>query len=805
MGTSCVATNLTPMKQAIKRTKPLAAPLNPPLLMASCDAVNNALPIAAYRDSIITALTTHDTLVLSSETGSGKSTQVPQYILHSALGELKKKKKNPNSSPLKIQQKLITCTQPRRVAAISVATRVASEMSSSLGQTVGYCVRFDSTQSPATRILYQTDGMLLREVTASDGDLLPRYSVIILDEAHERSLRTDILFGITKKAMLARNYSRHDKSDVDIDPTDTALVALRARCRKLKLPPLKCVVMSATIAVSDFLPFFPNATSLSIPGRTFPVQVLYTAEPVEDFIDGCLEAVLQLHTGYRESVGWGDILVFLPGQDEIEDMQALLRTALKNLEADRSEKTSVYDKMTTSGQDKVTSLKGMGANTLTALTPLDAAQVVPLYSALPPEQQMVAFADNIPGASRKIILSTNLAETSVTLANVAFVVDSGRHKTRRFNPATGMEALEVESIAKAQGTQRAGRSGRTRPGICLRMFTEETWEELEEAAAPEILRVNLAQVVLQLKAMKIEDPRKFDYVTPPDTQSLIKAFKQLYALGALDAGMQLTDHGRKMAILPLSPVFANMVLKSKEFGCVSEILTVVAMLSAENVFYRPSGENSGAAQKAAAAHRRFVSHEGDLPTLLSVYKAWTAEAAYLGAGVKHRDKRMKQMVGKEKMSHGDWCSRNYVNGRALGRAFDVRAQLEELCGRSSVKNGLGMDVGSNCGGDLLVFLKCICAGLFMQAARRDGVVKGGGAKKGGADLRGRYKTVFGNFVCNVHPTSCMFQRNPAPQTVVYTELVVTKKSYLRGVTQVKAEWLAEVAPQFKNEMAGGGD
>jgi HrpA-like RNA helicase len=261
------------------------------------------LPIYPHRSSILNALSTHDTLVLSSETGSGKSTQVPQYILDSPIGEIRRKKSSSSSpSPAK-QQKLITCTQPRRVAAISVATRVASEMNTNVGTTVGYCVRFDSTQSNDTRILYQTDGMLLREVTQADGSLLPRYSVIALDESHERSLRTDVLFGVVKRAMLARNYSRADKSDSDIPPEDASLLALRRRCRALKLPPLKTVVMSATMDISSFTSFFPNSTSLSIPGRTHPVQVLYLPTPTPDYIDGCLSAILRLHELYRESEG----------------------------------------------------------------------------------------------------------------------------------------------------------------------------------------------------------------------------------------------------------------------------------------------------------------------------------------------------------------------------------------------------------------------------------------------------------------------------------------------------------------------
>ena len=331
---------------------------------------------------------------------------------------------------------------------------------------------------------------------------------------------------------------------------------------------------------------------------------------------------------------------------------------------------------------------------------------------------------------------------------------------------------------------------------------------MEELAVPEILRVNLAQVILMLKGMGVHNPANFDYVTRPNRKSLKKACETLFALGALDEGMNLTDYGKKMAKLPIDPVYAHLLLQSTQYGCTSEMLTAVSMLSAENVMYRPGGGGgdfssavgSGVAAKAAAAHRRFASHEGDLPTLLTVYQAWRKEALYVSSGGKKALKKLRKSAGGEgKIGHGEWCTRNFISGRALVRAHDVRQQLQTIIGRPLESNGLGMDVNLSCGEDRELFLKCACAGLFLQSASRVHApreVNGGGRSGALQSGRGRYRTKVSNTDVSIHPTSTMFGRNPAPKCIVYTELLVTKKTYIRGVTQVREEWLAEVAPKF---------
>lgn len=359
-----------------------------------------------------------------------------------------------------------------------------------------------------------------------------------------------------------------------------------------------------------------------------------------------------------------------------------------------------------------------------------------------------------------------------------------------------------------------GRAGRVSAGICLRLYPEIAFDKLEETAVPEILRVNLAHVVLQLKGMGVHDPRSFSFLTPPSPDNLAKSFELLLNLGAIDKTMDLTPYGKEMSKLPLDPIFAHLLLQSPKYECVSEILTVVSMLSAENIFYRPGGRGGddigGLAAKGAAAHRRFASHEGDIPSILNVYKAWKKEAIYIAPSEsgKSRKKLQKHMLsgGKgssSKMMHGDWCKQNFVSGRALVRAHDVRNQLSELCSRSIEKNGLGLDVNLSCGAEMASFFRCVCAGLFLQVATRVPAPTQLGKKasqsgKAGTipTTRGNYKTKLGGNIVSIHPTSFMFGRNPAPKCVVYTDLLYTSKMYIRGVTQIREEWLADVAPHI---------
>jgi HrpA-like RNA helicase len=731
------------------------------LLRKELAPVRKSLPVYQFRQEIIDLITKGEVVLVVAETGSGKSTQIPAYIHECGL--LRNNKHIANT---------ICVTQPRRVAAITVARRVASELGCRVGTVVGHRVRFDDcTDRKRTRLVYLTDGMLLREATVDP--LLTNYGVVVLDESHERSLQTDVLFGVVKRAMRARKEDSDQNASYNDDSFDAKIQGLmRQRAQKLQLPPLRVLVMSATLDVETFQTFFPQAKHIKIPGRQFPVQILYTRKAQGDYLDAALSAVLQIDEEGED----GDILVFMPGQEDIEDLASLLRRHLQ-----RKKKRDDKDQT----KDIVQSIRGIGTNLHSSGSNLVQDVIVcMLYAALPPAAQMLAFQPKPEGCRRKIVLATNIAETSVTLEGIKFVVDSGKHKTRDFNSSTGMESLTVHDVSKAQAAQRAGRAGRVSEGICFRLYPEDAFDRLEENIVPEILRVNLAQVLLQLKGMGIHDPGSFDFLTAPSSESLTKAFELLLALQAMDQELHLTEYGKKLAKLPLDPTFAHLLLQSSKYGCTSDMLTVVSMLSVENIFYNQN-ESSG---KAAAAHRRFMSYEGDLPTLLHVYQAWRNEAYY---GNSKSDGRLP---------HGEWCVKNCISGRALTRAHDVRQQLKDICGRSIEKHGLGMDVHLSARTEVEDFYKGICAGLFLQAAsriRRTVETKGEKGNSGAIQSsRGRYKTKIGRKEVSIHPTSTLFGRNPAPSCVVYTELLTTRKTYIRGVTQIREEWLTEVAPNL---------
>lgn len=719
----------------------------------------DSLPVAAYSTEIVQCVLKdpeNKVLLVQAETGSGKSTLIPSFFLNSNFR--------------------MVVTQPRRVAAITLAHRVASQQKVSIGQQVGYRVRFDDRTNPATtRLIYATDGMLLREALADP--LLHSYSIIFLDEAHERSLQTDILMGVVQRARLQR-----------------------AKSSKV----LHVVIMSATLHTETFVTFFGRDATrvIEIPGRQFPVDILYTEQPQEDLASAALSTIVQIHkydppasgdksrsNGTLKKELKGDILVFLPGQEEIEDLAVMLKQYLSTIDASPSEK----EEASLWTGDRVEVIQNRQA--LSSSNVIAGVLVCVLYAALPPEAQLQAFAPRPPGCARKVILATNIAETSVTLPDVKYVVDTGKVKTRQASSATGMERLAVEDVSHAQAAQRAGRAGRVQPGICFRLCTEHLYDSFLPVSKPEILRVNLAHVVLQLKGMGVKDPTSFEFVTPPEKGALIRATQVLFALSAVDDNMDLTECGKQLAKLPLDPMFGSLLLQSAKYRCTKEMLIAVSVLSCDsNLLVRPSSNQTS---KASDAHRRFLSHEGDLPTGLTVYQAWQREAVFLPpassrkAQKRHR-KRMEQLSKKGGssmqpfLSHTDWCRENYISGRALSRAWEIRAQLERLCRQETV---LGLDVESSCLQDWERFYKCVAAGLFLHAASR---VKSAVVEQ----ARGRYQTKVGNIPVAIHPTSAMFNRNPAPKCVVYTELVTTKKNYIRGVTQIREEWLQEVAPKF---------
>lgn len=491
-----------------------------------------SLPVFPFKEDLVQAIRDHQVLIVEGETGSGKTTQIPQYLYHAGFCDKDMK---------------VGCTQPRRVAAMSVAARVAEELGVKLGNEVGYSIRFEDCTSERTRIKYMTDGMLLREFL-SEPDLAS-YSVMIIDEAHERTLHTDVLFGLVK----------------DI-----------ARFR----PDLKLLISSATLDAEKFAGFFDSAPIFRIPGRRYPVDIYYTKAPEADYIDACIVTVLQIHV----TQPLGDILVFLTGQEEIETCQELLLERTRRLGS------------------KIKELI-----------------ILPIYANLPSEMQAKIFEPTPPGA-RKVILATNIAETSLTIDGIVYVIDPGFSKQNSYNARTGMESLIVTPVSKASANQRAGRAGRVSAGKCFRLYTAWSFaHELEDNAIPEIQRVNLGSVVLLLKSLGIDDLLSFDFLDPPPQETLMLALEQLYALGALNHRGELTTLGRRMSELPVDPQLAKMIIASEKYKCSEEIITIAAMLSVNSsVFYRPKDK----AVHADTARKNFFVEGGDHLVLLNVYEQW---------------------------------------------------------------------------------------------------------------------------------------------------------------------------------------
>ncbi|XP_013105047.1 pre-mRNA-splicing factor ATP-dependent RNA helicase DHX16 isoform X1 [Stomoxys calcitrans] len=624
------------------------------------EETQKSLPVYPFKEDLIAAIKEHQILIIEGETGSGKTTQIPQYLVEAGFTEDKKK---------------IGCTQPRRVAAMSVAARVAEEMGVKLGNEVGYSIRFEDCTSERTILKYMTDGTLHREFL-SEPDL-GSYSVMIIDEAHERTLHTDILFGLVK--------------DIARFRTD-----------------LKLLISSATLDAEKFSQFFDDAPIFRIPGRRYPVDIFYTKAPEADYIDACCVSVLQIHA----TQPLGDILVFLTGQDEIETCQEVLADRVKRLGS------------------KIKELV-----------------IIPVYANLPSDMQAKIFEPTPPNA-RKVILATNIAETSLTIDNIIYVIDPGFAKQNNFNSRTGMESLMVVPISKASANQRAGRAGRTAPGKCFRLYTAWAYKhELEDNTVPEIQRINLGNAVLMLKALGINDLIHFDFLDPPPHETLVLALEQLYALGALNHHGELTKLGRRMAEFPVDPMMGKMLLASEKYKCSEEMVTIAAMLSVNSaIFYRPKDKII----HADTARKNFNHMHGDHISLMQVYNQW-AETDY----------------------STQWCYENFIQYRSMKRARDVREQLVGLMQRVEI------DMVS-CLPETVNIRKAATAGYFYHVAR---------LSKGG-----NYKTIKHNQTVMIHPNSSLFEE--LPRWVLYHELVFTTKEYMRQVIEIESKWLLEVAPHY---------
>jgi len=704
------------------------------------------LPIFSARKRFLEEASKHDSLVLIGETGSGKTTQIPQF-LHEAKLHLKSK-----------ECRRIAVTQPRRVAAITLAQRVAQEMAASpqssgasplsqvearaVGGRVGYKVRFEDVTDPQkTEIVFQTDGMLLREAMLDP--MLSKYSWIILDEAHERTVQTDILFGVVKVAQMRRNKA-------------AAASAAGSSATPLP-PPLKVIVMSATMEADKFSGYFRNAPILFVRGRQHPVNVRHVTETQDDWQNALLSTIFKIHA---EAPPQEDILVFMTGQDEIDSMAQTIRGILASESGGGENKDKVvnfHEGMTGNGS-------GSGAGDVIKL------QVLTLYASLQPAMQQKVFQPT-KAKTRKVILSTNIAETSLTIPGVRFVVDSCRVKAKVHQASTGLDMLRVRRVSKAQAQQRTGRAGREAEGHCYRMLTSSEFDRLPEATVPEIQRCNLSNVVLQMMSMGIAVISKFNFLEPPPEDAIQGALRQLRLLGAIkqqatankeqqqsdaatdfatapatDEPCSLTPLGKQMSTFPLDPKFTKALLAAQELGCTEEVLTIVSLLSGDNILLSPSSKR----EEALASRKTFVSSEGDHVTLLKVFRAF-----------------------KQAKNPAEFCKTHYVNFRHLQFVQEIRKQLMELCRRNGVKI-------QSCAQNTDVVRQALARGLFTNVAK--------------LTKEGHYVTLDSRQKVKIHPSSVMFQTKP--ELVVFTELIATQKSYIRDLSLVDANWLLQDQPHY---------
>ncbi|KDQ29090.1 hypothetical protein PLEOSDRAFT_1039866 [Pleurotus ostreatus PC15] len=548
-----------------------SAPSYAPL---SVQSQRERLPIYKHRDKILYCIEKYPVAIVVGQTGCGKTTQIPQYLYEAGWAA---------------EGNIIACTQPRRVAATSVAGRVASEVGSILGDEVGYTIRFeDVSDKERTRILYMTDGMLFRETLVDP--LLSRYSVIMVDEAHERGIYTDLLLGLLKKIQKKR-------------------------------PSLRLVISSATLDATSFLNYFTSSSSkddaiiVSLEGRVFPVEVAYLREPTADYVKSAAMTAWNIHLQPYP----GDILIFLTGREEIdrclEELSELIPTRPKHPQR---------------------------------LIPL------PLHAGLTSDEQLRVF-DTAGRDTRKVIIATNIAEASVTIDGIKYVIDSGFVKIRVYNPRTALASLATVPTSRASATQRAGRAGRTAPGVCYRLYPLSAYETMADSTPAEITRTDMTTPILQLKALGIDDLMKFDWVSSPPSESVLRALEGLVAAGMLGEDGRLTVIGAQVAECPVELGIARMMFKSKDFQCGEEILTIAAMTSVQDVFIIRDGA-PGALDELE--RRKFTAEEGDHLTLLNAYNAFVRYGKSLS-----------------------WCKSHALSFRAMSRAVSIRSQLKKYMQR----------------------------------------------------------------------------------------------------------------------------
>ena len=647
------------------------------------------LPILLKRESIIQKIKDNQVVVVLGETGCGKTTMIPLFLLEAGLGYFGK----------------IGVTEPRRIAAHSLMPYVAGFIDSEKNIVAGH-TRFWNTTNADTQIEYMTDGILTEEMLYDPE--LTEYRAIMIDEAHERSTNIDYILGHLKNIRKSR-------------------------------PELRIIIASATIDAIKFSKFFNDAPIIEIPGRTYDVEVIYSEVPhfERELFNprGAPLEVAQKIADIHEGGAVGDILAFLPGRNEIAACIEFLKAReLENIE------------------------------------------ILPAYGHMDLNEQAAIFLD-YPG-KRKVIIATNVAETSITPVGVKFVVDPGTIKQMDFYANSGRSSLQTKPHSKSGVNQRKGRAGRTQEGTCYRLYTEEEYEALPEFTKPEICRTSLDSVILNMRYIGIEDVEHFPFIDLPSHALFVSAYESLKKMGAMDKNEVLTDHGKKMAKLPLEPVLANMLLNSVKYGCVEQIATIVSAIAAGHIMLRPPEEEEQV--KSDAAHKRFESQVSDALTFLNIWDEY-----------------------QEHVGDTEWCLENYMNDKGLMEMSDVRNQLLEMLAE------FGIDATTT--NNVEKILKAIALGLVHNlyktkeeertdtGDRRTDERKGKNNRRSGGS-NAYYPVVPGrvNDPVFIHPGSSTF--GSKPPMLCTLEVVRTTKEYMRMCSFVDPKWLEELSP---DKFVGG--
>ncbi len=671
-----------------------------------------SLPIYQHREEILNLIKNNNYCIITGETGSGKTTQLPQYIIESlTLADFfkndkvfQKSKKSPR----------VVITQPRRVAAIQMAKRVCYEKNYKLGNEIGYTIRFGDNSCENTIIKYVTDGILVKECLADN--ILNKYHVVIIDEAHERSLYSDILFALIKQVVKIRNGS------------------------------LKLIIMSATLNTEQFIKYFNNCPLLKVSGKLYPVDITYHPSPMDKRVKSSVELAIRIHL----HEGPGHILAFLTGFEECEKACKMTFSILEDL-----------------------SKKGK------KVPPMN---IMPLYGAQNTEDQSKIFEKTKNGC-RKLIFCTNIAETSLTVDGIGYVIDCGYVKQKIYNHKTSMDSLMIVPISKVQAKQRSGRAGRTGPGKCLRIYTEQFYKNsMTDIIVPEILRVNLASTILTLKSMGIDNIIDFDFMDKPDSNSIYEALKQLFFLQAIDIDGHITNLGKEMTKFPLDCCYSRALIASNFFNVKNEMEILVSLISSENVFVNVNKYDEDRRAYFEKTKNEFIDKYSDHITLLNIYK--------------------------ELEFHNfdeEWCQKHFLHIRALRQTRNILEQIKTYMNNINLREcekfynifyikNLREGIENDSSLDDYEKINCLvrmslCQGFYMNAARiMNNSIDGLG-----------YIRISDGISVTLDRFSSIALKNLKCDYVIFTELSGTiSKPVMKQVSSVELKWINDLLIYLKN-------